>query len=120
MSILGKKATVKEPVAEGNYNAILTDIQEVNNAQGGYVKLTFKTNDDIEITHNIFGSNPKQIEYTIQTLARQVGVFGDDVTLDEVLIKGFEYKLYVSYNQFGRNISFGVRRDIPESVEEAL
>ncbi len=119
MSILSKKAMVKEPVAEGNYELPLVDIKEVDNAQGGYVQLTFK-DADTEIIHNIFGSNEKQIEYTIQTLGRQVGTFGDDVSLSDVLVKGFIYKLYVSYNEFGRNISFGVRRELPETVEEAL
>lgn len=119
MSILNKKAMVKEPVAEGNYELPLTDVKEVRNSQGGYVQLTFK-DANTEIVHNIFGSNTKQIEYTIQTLGRQVGVFGDDVKLSDVLVKGFIYKLYVSYNQFGRNVSFGVRREQPDSVEEAL
>lgn len=119
MSILNKKAAVKEPVAEGNYELPLTDVKEVRNSQGGYVQLTFK-DANTEIVHNIFGSNAKQIEYTIQTLGRQVGAFGDDVKLSDVLVKGFMYKLYVSYNQFGRNVSFGVRREQPDSVEEAL
>ena len=119
MSILNKKATVKEPVAEGNYELPLTDVKEVRNQQGGYVQLTFK-NDDVEIIHNIFGTNARQIEYTIQTLGRQVGLFGNDISLSDVLVKGFIYKLYVSYNEFGRNVSFGVRREQPETVEEAL
>lgn len=119
MSILNNKATVKEPVAEGNYELPLVDIKEVDNSQGGYVQLTFK-DDNTEIIHNIFGTNAKQIEYTIQTLGRQVGTFGEDVSLSDVLVKGFLYKLYVSYNEFGRNVSFGVRREQPESVEEAL
>lgn len=117
MSILKKSATVKEPVAEGNYELPLTNIREVENNQGGYVQLTFK-NDDVEIIHNIFGSNEKQIEYTIQTLGRQVGVFGDNISLEDVLIMGFIYKIYVSYNEYGRNISFGVRRENEVSTEE--
>lgn len=121
MSILKKSATVKEPVAEGNYELPLTNIREVENNQGGYVQLTFK-NDDVEIIHNIFGSNEKQIEYTIQTLGRQVGVFGDNISLEDVLVTGFIYKIYVSYNEYGRNISFGVRREesSQEDIEEAI
>lgn len=119
MSILSKKATVKEPVAEGNYELPLTDVKEVRNSQGGYVQLIFK-DANTEIIHNIFGSNEKQIEYTIQTLGRQIGVFGDDISLADVLVKGFMYKIYVSYNEFGRNIAFGVRREQQEAVTEAL
>ena len=37
MSILKKSATVKEPVAEGNYELPLVSIQEFSNNQGGYV-----------------------------------------------------------------------------------
>ena len=110
MSILNKKAQVKEPVAEGNYELPLTEVKEVTNEKGGYVQLTFK-DANTEIIHNIFGSNEKQIEYTIQTLGRQVGKFGDDVSLEDVLVKGFIYKIYVSYNEYGRNISFGIRRE---------
>lgn len=119
MSILNKKAAVKEPVAEGNYELPLTDVKEVENANGGYVQLTFKNN-DVEIIHNIFGSNTRQIEYTIQTLGRQVGKFGDNVSLDDVLVKGFIYKIYVSYNEYGRNVSFGVRSEQPETQEAAI
>lgn len=119
MSILSKKAMVKEPVAEGNYELPLVEIKEVNNAQGGYVQLTFK-DDNTEITHNIFGSNTKQIEYTIQTLGRQVGTFGDNISLSDVLVKGFVYKLYVSYNEYGRNVSFGVRKETTATVEDVL
>jgi hypothetical protein len=115
MSILKQKATVRKPVAEGNYELPLTKVQEFTNAQGGYVQLTFK-NDDVEILHNIFGSNQKQIEYTIQTLGAQVGVYGERVSLDDVLIEGFIYKLYVSYNEYGRNVSFGVRKE--QNTEE--
>lgn len=120
MSILQRKTTVKEPVAEGNYELPLVKIQEFENNQGGYVQLTFKK-DDTEIIHNVFGSNEKQIEYTIRTLGAQVGKFGDEVSLDDVLIEGFVYKIYVSYNEYGRNVSFGVRRDAEVSdVAEAL
>lgn len=120
MSILSKKATVKEPVAEGNYELPLVSIQEFSNNQGGYVQLTFK-DDNTEIIHNIFGSNEKQIEYTIQTLGRQVGKFGDNISLDDVLVEGFIYKIYVSYNEYGRNISFGVRREISaEDLQGAI
>lgn len=122
MSILNQKAEVKQPIAEGNYELPLTEVKEVKNSQGGYVQLTFK-DDTTEILHNIFGSNKKQIEYTIQTLGRQVGVFGEDVKLADVLVKGFIYKIYVSYNEYGRNISFGVRKttDIDTTeVAEAL
>lgn len=119
MSILSKKATVKEPVAEGNYELPLTDVREVSNANGGYVQLVFK-NENTEIIHNIFGQNEKQIEYTIQTLGRQVGKFGDKVSLEDVLVKGFIYKIYVSYNEYGRNISFGVRNEQAETLEEAI
>ena len=111
MSILNKKTTVKAPVAEGNYELPLTEIKEVRNQQGGYVQLTFK-NDSTEIIHNIFGSNQRQIEYTIQTLGRQVGIYGDEISLADVLVKGFIYKIYVSYNEFGRNVSFGVRKEV--------
>lgn len=109
MSILSKKTTVKKSIAEGNYELPLVSIQEFSNDQGGYVQLTFK-DDNTEIVHNIFGSNEKQIEYTTQTLAKQVGKFGD-LSLDDVLVEGFIYKIYVSYNEYGRNISFGVRRE---------
>lgn len=118
MSILNQKAEVKQPVAEGNYELPLTEVKEVKNSQGGYVQLVFK-NDDTEIIHNIFGSNKKQIEYTIQTLGSQVGVFGDNVKLSDVLIKGFIYKLYVHYNQYGRNVSFGVKKNTEEETEIA-
>lgn len=114
MSILNNKAQVKEPVAEGNYELPLVDIKEVENEKGGYVQLTFK-DANTEIIHNIFGSNEKQIEYTIQTLGRQVGTFGDEVTLADVLVKGFVYKIYVSYNEYGRNVSFGVRENLEEA-----
>lgn len=116
MSILSKKAQVKEPVAEGNYELPLTDIKEVTNDKGGYVQLTFKNN-DTEIIHNIFGSNEKQIEYTIQTLGRQVGKFGEDISLEDVLIPGFIYKIYVSYNEYGRNVAFGVRETLDEEAD---
>lgn len=118
MSILNQKAEVKQPVSEGNYELPLTDVKEVRNSQGGYVQLVFK-DANTEIIHNIFGTNKRQIEYTIQTLGRQVGVFGDDVKLSDVLIKGFIYKIYVSYNEYGRNISFGVRRNTEEETEVA-
>ena len=114
MSILNNKAQVKEPVAEGNYELPLREVKEVTNEKGGYVQLTFK-DDNTEIIHNIFGSNEKQIEYTIQTLGRQVGKFGDEITLEDVLIKGFIYKIYVSYNEYGRNVSFGVRENLEEA-----
>ena len=114
MSILNKKAQVKEPVAEGNYELPLTEVKEVNNEKGGYVQLTFK-DANTKIIHNIFGSNEKQIEYTIQTLGRQVGKFGNDISLEDVLVKGFIYKIYVSYNEYGRNVSFGVRENLEEA-----
>lgn len=114
MSILNNKAQVKEPVAEGNYELPLTEVKEVTNEKGGYVQLTFK-DANTEIIHNIFGSNEKQIEYTIQTLGRQVGKFGKEVTLEDVLVKGFIYKIYVSYNEYGRNVSFGVRENLEEA-----
>lgn len=114
MSILSKKAQVKEPVAEGNYELPLVDIKEVENEKGGYVQLTFK-DANTEIIHNIFGSNEKQIEYTIQTLGRQLEKFGDEVTLEDVLVEGFIYKIYVSYNEYGRNVSFGVRENLDEA-----
>ena len=114
MSILNNKAQVKEPVAEGNYELPLVDIKEVENEKGGYVQLTFK-DANTEIIHNIFGSNEKQIEYTIQTLGRQVGKFGNDISLEDVLVKGFTYKIYVSYNEYGRNVSFGVRENLEEA-----
>lgn len=114
MSILNNKAQVKEPVAEGNYELPLVDIKEVENEKGGYVQLTFK-DANTEIIHNIFGSNEKQIEYTIQTLGRQVGKFGDYISLEDVLVKGFIYKIYVSYNEYGRNVSFGVRENLEEA-----
>lgn len=120
MSILNQKTEVKQPVAEGNYELPLTDVKEVRNQQGGYVQLTFK-DANTEIIHNIFGSNKKQIDYTIQTLARQVGQYGDSISLGDVLVKGFLYKIYVSYNEYGRNVSFGVRKDTQEIEEtEAL
>ena len=114
MSILNTKAQVKEPVAEGIYELPLVDVKEVENEKGGYVQLTFK-DENTEIIHNIFGSNDKQIEYTIQTLGRQVGKFGDEVTLADVLIKDNIYKMYVSYNEYGRNVSFGVRENLEEA-----
>lgn len=116
MSILNKTAQVKEPVAEGNYELPLVDIKEVENEKGGYVQLTFK-DANTEIIHNIFGSNEKQIEYTIQTLGRQLEIYGEDVTLEDVLVKGNIYKIYVSYNEYGRNISFGVRENIDEETD---
>lgn len=115
MSILNRKTTVKEPIAEGNYELPLVDIKEVSNNQGGYVQLTFKK-DNIDLVHTIFGSNEKQIEYTIQTLGRQVGKFGDDISLEDVLVKGFIYKVYISYNEYGRNVSFGVRETSNDTV----
>ena len=119
MSILSNKAQVKEPVAEGNYELPLVDIREVENNQGGYVQLTFK-DANTEIVHNIFGSNERQIEYTIQTLGRQVGKFGEEISLEDVLIKGFIYKIYVSYNEYGRNVSFGVRETKEEVEADAI
>ena len=119
MSILSNKAQVKEPVAEGNYELPLVDIREVENNQGGYVQLTFKDT-NTEIIHNIFGSNERQIEYTIQTLGRQVGKFGEEISLEDVLIKGFIYKIYVSYNEYGRNVSFGVRETKEEVEADAI
>lgn len=112
MSILSQKTTVKKPVEPGNYELPLVQVKEYTNEKGGYVGLTFRDdNKQIEIIHNIFGSNEKQIEYTIQTLGAQVGKFGDNISLEDVLVIGFIYKIYVSYNDFGRNISFGVRRE---------
>lgn len=116
MSILSKKAQVKEPVAEGIYELPLVDIKEVENEKGGYVQLTFKDT-NTEIVHNIFGSNERQIEYTIQTLGRQVGKYGEDVSLEDVLVEGFIYKMYVSYNDYGRNVSFGVRETVNEEAD---
>lgn len=123
MDILSFKATVKEPVAEGNYDLPLTKIEQTKNQQGGYVQLTFKDN-STEIVHTIFGSNKKQIEYTIQTLGRQLGKFGDAVTLKDVLVLNHIYHIYVSYNDYGRNVSFGVRNtteteEAPELTTEA-
>lgn len=121
MSLLDKKATVKEPVAEGNYELKLTNITEKTNEKGGYVQLTFKSEDGkIEIIHTIFGSNDRQIEYTIQTLAQQLEMYGEDISLKDVLVLNHIYKIYVSYNEYGRNIAFGVRRETPENLEEVL
>ena len=114
MSILNKKATIKEPVAEGNYELPLIKVTETKNQQGGYVQLVFK-DENTEIVHTIFGSNARQIEYTIQTLGRQLGKFGDNISLKDVLIMNHVYKMYVSYNEYGRNVSFGVRNNSEEN-----
>lgn len=116
MSILDKKATVKPLVAEGNYELPLISIEEHANDKGGYVQLTFAL-EGIEIIHNIFGANQKQIDYTVQTLARQLDKTGE-LSLSDVLVEGFVYKLFVSYNRFGRNVAFGVKQTFEEETEE--
>ena len=119
MSILDKKTTVKKPVVEGVYELPLTDVKEVENTEGGFVLLTF-ANDDIEVTHTIFGSKEKSVNYVIKSLGRQVNKFGKDISLRDVLIKGFVYKIYVNYNEYGRNISFEDYRgqNTNENIEE--
>lgn len=119
MSILKHKTTVRKPITEGIYDLPLTNVEEFENEEGGYVQLTFE-NKDTRITHNIFGSKTKQIELHTQHLGEQVGVFGDGTALEDVLIEGFVYKMYVSYNKFGRNISFDMIRMQQTTVEEAL
>lgn len=122
MSILSSVAQVREPIKEGNYELPLTKVKEFTNENGGYLQLTFE-DENIQIIHNIFGRNQKQIDYTIQTLGRQVEKFGDNVKLKDVLIKDHIYKIYVSYRevngQFRRNISFGVR-NTDNSVDENI
>lgn len=121
------KIKVEKPLKEGNYELALVTIQEIQNENGGYIKLTFKgTKDDEEITlnHNIFcdlskDSVKRSLEYHISALAQQLEMYGEDISLGDVLIIGNIYKIYISYNEEGRrNVSFGVRKTKEETADE--
>lgn len=105
MSLLDIKGVSTKALEEGNYELTLISFREVENERGGYVETVFAEG-DIKVTHCIF---PKSIDYTINTLGQQVEKYGE-LTLEDVLIPGFKYHIYVSYNEYGRNISFGMRR----------
>ena len=110
MSILNWKGTVHKPVPAGNYDLPLVKREDVVNEKGGFVRLTFK-NDEFEIPYIIFANaKPTTRAYLIETLGAQVEKYGEQ-DIDDLIIIGHVYHLYVSYNENGRNISFGVRNN---------
>ena len=108
-----QKKEVTQRIPEGNYTFKVDSIKE--NPQGPNMQI-FMHNEDYKLTHTIFPSN---IKYKIDTIGQQLEMKGE-FSIKEVLANavGKELQVYVSYNEYGRNIAFGLRRNIEVSEEE--
>ena len=91
-------------LAQGQYKCQLAGFNAVNNDKGGYLNLYFTFEDGRTITHTVF---PKGITYVTENLMRQFG-YKTPVSLGEILNtkQGQTIDIWVSYNEYGRNIAF--------------
>lgn len=144
MSLLDKKVTIPEKL-NGLYSCTVLDYTEVENTQGGYIKVTFKVTENKNYDYIIFPSESdglldengnlrvtkwtdvagnehkgSQFNYVISSLASQLGVEGEETNLPDLLdiAKETPVGINFSYNQdLGKmNVSFKM---LPKT-EEAL
>lgn len=104
MSLLQQKVL---PTLTGKKEATVKDFEEVENTQGGYVKVILQL-EDRDYTYCIF---PTQVEYVTSCLRNQLGLpTTEETTLGEVLqgAKETPINVWFSYNNdLGRmNVAF--------------
>lgn len=96
--------TIQKKLEEGKHTVVFKDYENIDNEKGGYIKinLAFK---DRETSEVIF---PKSAAYFFSCMRNQLGLEDEDVTYGEILeqLKGKNIDVYVSYNSYGRNISY--------------
>lgn len=95
---------IEKKLQEGVHIALLKSYENVENEKGGYLRCTWDI-DGREITEIIF---PRSANYFFGCLRKQLAMEDDDITYLELLetAKNISINLYVSYNQYGRNIAY--------------
>lgn len=99
------QTTIQKKLEEGSYTARIAKYENVDNEQGGFLRITFKLADR-EITEVIFPN--KSAVYFFGCLRKQLGLEDEDVTYEELLeeAKKNNITLWISYNNFGRNVQY--------------
>ena len=116
MSLLNTKVL---PALNGRYETNVKSFEEVNNEQGGYVKVVLQL-PDREYNYIIF---PSQVEYVIGALRTQFEMQNETVTLADMLNLGMTKTFYTwfRYNQdIGRmNVAFHESKQAQPDNSEA-
>lgn len=109
-----QKKEVTQRIPEGNHIFKVDSVKE--NPEGPNMQMMM-SNQDFKLVHTIFPSN---VAYHIDTIGQQLEMKGE-FSLEEVLQSavGKELQVYISYNEYGRNVAFGLRRN-PEVTEEEV
>lgn len=112
MSLLNKKVL---PALNGMYETTVKSFEEIENEQGGYVKVVLNL-PDREYIHCIF---PRSVEYVTSALRSQFEMRDEETTLEDMLVKAetTPIKVWFSYNyDYGRmNVAFHEPRVQEES-----
>lgn len=98
------QTTVLKRLEEGKHEVTFKGYENVDNEKGGYIKVNFKFADR-ETSEIIF---PKSAAYFFSCMRKQLGLEDETVSYGEILeqLKGQKINVYVSYNEYGRNISY--------------
>lgn len=114
MSLLNTKVL---PRLNGEYETIIKEYEEIENTQGGYIRVILVL-PDREYTYCIF---PSQVDYVASCLKAQFSI-NEETTLGEVLDIATEYpfKVWFSYNEeYNRmNVNLHQRNVVSEEAPD--
>lgn len=115
MSLLQTKAL---PALEGERVAKVKSYEEVENKEGGYIRLVLALKDR-DYTYCVF---PSQVEYIASCLQSQLGDKSKEYSLEQLLklAKRNEFKVWFSYNKDIQkmNVAFHQSSNVVEDIEE--
>lgn len=111
-NVFTTKEEIKRRIPEGVYT--FTVARVTSNPEGPNVQL-FLTNEEYSLTHTIF---PKNIPHHRNNIGEQLDMKGKHSLMDVLKeAKGKALQVRISYNQYGRNVSFDVRNTSEENEE---
>lgn len=113
-NVFTTKEEIKRRIPEGVYTFKVVKI--TSNPEGPNVQLLL-TNEEYSLTHTIF---PKNVPYHRDTIGQQLDMKGKHSLMDVLKeAKGKDLHVYISYNEYGRNVSFGVQNTPEETPAES-
>lgn len=113
-NVFTTKEKIQRRIPEGVYTFTVAKI--TSNPEGPNVQLLL-TNEEYSLTHTIF---PKNVPYHRNNIAEQLDIKGDHSLMDVLKeAKGKDLQVYISYNQYGRNVAFDVQNNTKETPAES-